>query len=530
MFPSPHHELLHRRLLAATPTLHLLSGPAGTGKTTLLRQVLGPASAALHWEVPPLEEEGALEDLKRLGGSLLGALPPVPPRPDLLPVAGSGVAWMEALEGMMLALARQAESGSPSGESGSRQPGVLALDGMDMLAGARRRLPGEILDLWRRLRDRGLHVHLVTTWRGRPPEPWTREGEPLELFMHPYRAAARAHGARNPDDAFRRWAIFGHHPANLPGAPSGSAGSAGSAGGAWESLEDALVRRVLVPGGDLHDAPLRRLATQVQVPRRYVEILASLAGGESAWGPVARQVGAEAGNRLAPYLRRLEAEGWVRVLEPLDGRPGGRRRRYALTDPFTAFWFGLVFPVRSLLHREDPRQLLRERIAPRLPWFLALRLRELARLWMEAHARERLPAVAREVGGLWAGEVEVEVAARLANGQVCYGICQGPDGFGPEADGLLGADGRLTAEGRRRSMPVTDHPQGSPEAGKDVALLVELERQMREVRWGMGREARAPVVFLRHPPSDELRRRMARDPLGRLLTLADLMGPLENAA
>lgn len=492
----------------------------------LLRQVLGAAPAALHWEVPPLEEEGTLEDLKRLGVGLLGPLPPVPLRPDLLPVAGSGVAWIEALEGTMLALAQRAGNGERVLEPGAGRPGVLALDGMERLAGARRRLPDEILDLWRRVRDRGLALHLVTTWRGRPPEAWVREGETLELAMHPYRAAARAHGARDPADAFRRWGIFGHHPAHLPAAPPAATGPArpGSAREPSESLEDAVVRRVLTPGGDLHDAPLHRLATQVQVSRRYVEILASLADGESAWGPVANRIGAEAGNRLAPYLRRLETEGWVRVLEPLDGRPGGRRRRYALTDPFTAFWFGLVFPVRSLLHREDPRSLFRERIVPRLPAYLALRLRDLARLWMESHARERLPAAAREVGGLWAGEVEVEVGARLANGQVCYGICQGPEGFGPGAEGLLGSEARRasTAGARDRGDAIA--------AGDDAALLVELERQMREVRWGMGREARAPVVFLLRPPSDELRRRMARDPLGRLLTLADLMGPLEDAS
>ena len=502
MFPSPHRDLLRTRLQGSAPALHVLVGPGGVGKTTLLRQVLGEAPGTLHWEIPPLEEEGTLEDLRRLARGLLGPLPSIPLRPDLLPVAGSGVAWVEGVEGTLLALARQAAADPSEDRPGTRRVGVLALDGMELLAGARRKLPDEILDLWRRIRDRGLRVHLVTTWRERPPEAWIQEGAVLTLSAHPFRAAALAHGARDPVDAFRRWAVFGHHPGHLPGRLPGHLRGhlPGHLPGHLETLEDAVVRRVLTPGGDLHDAPLRRLSAGVQIPRRYVEILASLSVGESAWGPVASRVGTEAGNRLAPYIRRLVADGWIRVLEPLDGRPGGRRRRYALLDPFSAFWFGLVFPLRSLLHREDPRQLFRERIAPRLPGFLALRLRELARLWIEAHAAERLPAAAREVGGLWAGDVEVEVAARLANGQVCYGICQGPEGFAPGAGD-----------------------------GGDLALLIELERRMREVRWGIGREARAPLVFLGRSPSDELRRRVTRDPLARLLTLSDLMGSVEGS-
>jgi len=556
MFPSPHRDLLRTRLQGSTPGLHVLVGPGGVGKTTLLRQVLGEAPGTLHWEIPPLEEEGTLEDLRRLAGGLLGPLPAIPLRPDLLPVAGSGVAWVEGVEGTLLALARQASADASEDELGTRRVGVLALDGMELLAGARRRLPDEILDLWRRTRDRGLRVHLVTTWRERPPEAWIQEGVVLPLSAHPFRAAALAHGARDPADAFRRWAVFGHHPGHLPGRlpghlpvlPAGrtpgqasgqapgqvskvAAGTTGSPRSEGETLEDAVVRRVLTPGGDLHDAPLRRLSTEVQVPRRYVEILASLAVGESAWGPVASRVGTDAGNRLAPYLRRLEADGWIQVLEPLDGRPGGRRRRYSLLDPFSAFWFGLVFPVRSLLHREDPRRLFRDRIAPRLPGYMALRLRELARLWIEVHAAERLPAAAREVGGLWAGDVEVEVAARLANGQVCYGICQGPEGFAPGA----GDRGELASGPKSGNNPGQGTGQRSgqePEQAAvqgDVALLIELERRMREVRWGIGREARAPLVFLGRSPSDELRRRVTRDPLARLLTLSDLMGSVEGS-
>ncbi|TVP46004.1 MAG: hypothetical protein EA350_08100 [Gemmatimonadales bacterium] len=499
-------EVLRARIRTPWPALHLLTGPAGVGKTVVLRQALAGHPAALHWDVPPLEEDGALEDLDRLLSAALGELPSVRARPDLLPLPGAGLRWRERLEGALMALGArgEAERGPEGGAHGGA--GVLVLDGMGELAGARRHLPDEVLELWGEIRDRGLPVHLVTTWRTPPPAEWRREGEPLELSAHPFRAAARAHGARTAEEGFQRWAIFGHHPAHLPRTPprGSHAGRGDRVGPDGAALRDAVVERILTPGGDLHDAPLHRLAAQVQVPRRYLEILVALARGASGWGGMATRVAGGAGNRLAPYLRRLEADGWIRVLHPLDGRAGGRQRRYALADPFSAFWFGHVLPIRSLLHREDPGRVWDRHLAPALPGYLALRLPELARLWIEGHATERLPAAAREVGALWTGDVELDVAARLANGQVCYGICQGP-----------------TGEGDRDPQP---GPGGT--VAEDVALFIELERKMRDVRWGIGREARAPLVFLARRPSDELRRRVARTSLGRILTLDDLMGEL----
>jgi len=487
-------EVLRARIRTPWPALHLLTGPAGVGKTVLLRQALAGHPAALHWDVPPLEEDGALEDLDRLLSATLGELPAVRARPDLLPVPGAGLRWRERLEGSLLALAARGEA--------SGGAGVLVLDGMEALTGARRRLPDEVLELWGEIRDRGLPVHLVTSWRNPSPPEWRREGEPLELVTHPFRSAARAHGARTAEEGFHRWAIFGHHAAHLPRSPH----RGGREGPHLASLRDVVVERILTPGGDLHDAPLHRLAGQVQVPRRYLEILVALARGASAWGGMATRVAGGAGNRLAPYLRRLEEDGWIRVLHPLDGRAGGRQRRYALADPFSAFWFGHVLPLRSLLHREDPGRVWDRHLAPALPGYLALRLPELARLWIQEHATERLPAAAREVGALWNGEVELDVAARLANGQVCYGICQGA--------------------ARADDPDDPDDPDERPDgtAAEDVALFTELDRKMNDVRWGIGREARAPLVFLARSPSDELRRRVARTSLGRILTLDDLMG------
>lgn len=482
----------------------------------------GDARRRLLWEVPSLDEGGVLEDLDRLVEATLGTLPPVPRRPEVLPLPGSAHPWLGRIEGVIRALAPRRPVPGPTAEV-PPHPGVLVIDGMEALASARRRLPDELLEIWSRLRDAGLVVHLVGSWRGRPSRAWREEGTEFALDLHPYRKAAwagmpalQAEGDA-PEVAFHRWLLLGQHPRGLPGALAWGArkGGAGEETGRTGGDPDAvaspdpsfgaapparpvpgvvveeILARVLHPAGDLFDAPLRRLEAMVQAPARYARILQAMAmeGGEVGWGAVAERVGAEAGNRLAPYLRRLEADGWIRVHRPLDGREGGRRRRYVLADPFTAFWFGVVFPVRSLLHRVDPLTLWASHLEPGVSTLRARWLPVLARRWLRAHAAERLGAEAREVGGLWAEEVEVEVAARLTNGQVCYGLT---------------------------------HPGPGPATVEHLELL---RGKMAEVRWGIGREVRAPLLFVAGPVSPELRRRVAGDPLAHLLTLADLMGP-----
>jgi uncharacterized protein len=472
-YPVPGAPALRERLRTPWPALHRVEGPAGSGKTMLLREALSGRGGVLHWVVPPLEEEGLLADLDRVAGEVLGPLPAVE-RPDLLPLPGTGRGWALRIEGVLRALgARAASEKAPSG--------VLVVDGAESLLGARTRLGEELQALWTRHRDAGGTTHLVLAYRGRAHPAWEEAagGEaPFRPGAVPFReAAARAlPGTADPRVRLDAWAIFGDHPGGLPPVPPDPEAS----------LEDEVVRRILTPGGDLHDAPLRRLEGSLQAPRRYLGILRAMAGGADRWGEIARGAGAEAGNQVAPYLARLEEEGWIEFREPLDGRPGGRRRRYVLRDPFSAFWFGHVLPWRSLLAREDPRQLFRERIVPGLPEHRARWLPELALRWLTAHAPERLPAPVREVGGLWAGEVEILPAARLGNGQIVYGGCDaGPDPGTPLLDGVLA--------------------------------------RMREVRWGIGREARGPILFVLDPPSDALRRRVAVDPLARLLTPTELM-------
>jgi hypothetical protein len=384
--------------------------------------------------------------------------------------------------------------------------GVLVLDGVQWLADARKRVVDELASLWRSPWNQGRNVHLIlVSRRPLPEEPWG-EGEVrsgvvrVEIGGRPYRRvlcsgdvpAGKARGV-DPDAALARWTVFGDRWGHLP-----------RRGQVWTDLRTEIIERILTPDGDLHDRPIDSLTRVVQAPQRYLAILEALASGPREWGEITHFLGQTSGadgqmggprgqgNRLAPYLLRLEEEGFLRIQRPLGASMGGRRRRYVLEDPFHSFWFSHVLPIRSLLHGVGAEAAYDQWIAPRLRAHVAQWLPGLAQRWISEHASLELGAPAREVGALWGDDVALDVAGRLANGAVLYGLC--------------------------------DRGDGTPQ----LRLAEELLARMGSVRYGIGRETRIPVLFLLGPAEPELLRWTARVPLGRIMTPTRLLFGLDR--
>jgi hypothetical protein len=463
------------------PGLAVVAGPRGTGKTALLAAAL-PEQEAVHFQALPLPPEDLLGDLERAIRARLGRLPG-PRHPGLLPLPTPDAHW----EALLTGLVDRAEEGRPF---------VLALDGAEAFLGAHRKWGSRLSEAVARARDRAAPLKVVVAGRRRDalraalerPEGAALPDAELELGPLPFRIAGWGHGARSARDAFLLWALFGDHPAHLPARrllPDGPAGGLEAT-----AIEEQVVSRVLRSSGDLFDVPVRLIEAAFQRPARYLALLRTLADGPLDWArTLERTTGIASGGQLAPYLRKLEEEGLVQVEKPLDAAEESRNRRYRLTDPFLAFWCGLVLPYRSLLSTHGPETVWRERIRPCLPDHLNRWLVQAARRWLRHHAEERLPAPARVVGGLWGEEADFDVVGWLENGQVCYGLARWTDAAVP-----------------------------------GDAVHREMADRMRETRYGIGREARAPLYFLPGGAGEGLRRQVARDPLSRILGLDELMG------
>jgi len=314
-----------------------------------------------------------------------------------------------------------------------------------------------------RSRAQALHVALVSPEL--PAVPASDEPSALDLTLRPltFRAAAAFLPGASVRERLCAHAVFGGVPGHLARVDA-------------EASLGANVRRLVLDGnGALADAPLALLERLFQTPSRYAAVLTALADGEGSWGTVQSGVSdLSAGGQAAPYLKRLEEVGLVEARRSLDASPRTRSHRYRIRDPFVAFWFRFVLPSRHLLHEGIGERLWTDVIRPGLPPHVASILPEVCRDFMANDAIEVLGSNAREVGSLWGAGYDIPVAGLLTSGAAYYGL---PVEAGSEAD---------------------------------TTALDRLDAQIRETRYGFGRERRLRILFVDGEPSLPLQREAAR--------------------
>jgi hypothetical protein len=369
--------------------------------------------------------------------------------PDTLPADAPPPSWAELLRALRRHAARQP------------RPWVLVLDDAHRLTEARARVDGPLLRL---LEDRDgppLHLLLVGREPGLPGLEGRRPELHLSLGPLSFRAALPRLPGRDPVARLRAYAVFGGTPAHLRHLDPGT------------TVATNLRHAVLEAGAPLARTGLDLLEPGLQRPARYAAILRTLARGEAEWGTIHAGVrDLTASGQVAPYLRRLEALGLVEVRRSLDAAPDSRSRRYRIRDPFVAFWFRFLLPELDRLGSGEGRALLGEVVRPDLDAHAATVFPEVCRQFMANDVMEYLAVNAREVGSLWGDGYDLEVAGILSSGIPFYG----------------------RAPWRRPPRPT---------------LLAHLDQQIRETRYGFGREVRLRAVFSPHGFPRTLERRVA---------------------
>jgi hypothetical protein len=457
-----------------------VAGLPGAGKSTLVRRAAADFDG-IAFTCPPLPDPSIRA---RLGERCRSA----------------AFDWASLFAGM-LEQAREAD-----------RPWVLILDDAHHLSDARARWVAPLLAVLREARRDVVAMHVVVVGRegGLPGEDELRLGDPggaerpgvpgrpadgegrggdregdevrtLRLGPLTLRAAAELLPGSEPYLRVRAYGVFGGIPAVLAQLdPSLTTGT--------------NVRRLLLsPDGPLSDAPLRWLEQEVQTPTRYAAILDALAGGSTDWGGVHAGVpDLTRSGQVAPYLKRLVELGMVEVRTPLDAAPRSRARRYEAADPFLAFWFRFVLPWRLTEEAHHHPPPLRERYAgairPALADHMETVMPRIARGHMERDALETVGASARESGSLWGPGHDIPVAGILSSGAAFYGTCL------------------WTA----------------PESGTDP--LARLDADIRETRYGFGRERRLRLLFSGRSTPTWLRREVARRPDAVLIDAGALVG------
>ncbi len=422
-------------------------------------------------ELPDLDHreslDGALEDE-------FGPGPPIEPRTPFEAGPGPTPDWRNLLAGI------PARDATPTG------PRALVLTGVERLGVGSPRVLGEIAAGWDSLRRSSHRVVVVLCFGpgGIPADMAALDGGLLgsasrstDEMPLTVRGVAEVLAAWGPEDRLLAWALFGGAPGRI------------SLLDPERSLRRNIEELLFDPNGPLHrdmDSFLRR-PTLTQ-PGRYATALALISRGARGWKEIRKGFEERGQGRPGPYVAKLRELGILRAESSLDAAGGQRSTRYYVEDPLVKAWFSWLLPVRPLLlsgrGRDVWKTVLKPTLRDALPGMIPRAVLDL----LAHRGVDSIGPRARVSGGLWGPGYDIPVAGVLGNGAVCYG---------------------------------TTSPDWS---NASATQLDELVAQIRETRYGFGREVRLKIVASLSGHDAALDRIAARDESVRLLGLRDLVG------
>lgn len=367
-------------------------------------------------------------------------------------------------------------------------PFVLTLDDAHRLQDARSRFEVGLADALTAARASAIPFHVVLAGRaGSMPSVGgdfevTAPSLELQVDALPLRAAVPHLPGSRASDKIRAYGVFGGLP------------------GVLTHLDTSVtvgtnVRRLLLPDcGPLAELPMNWLERSVQTVTRYMSVLEALSVGEAEWADLSGSIpDLTRSGQVAPYLKRLAELGFIRSRRSLDAAPRSRSTRYALTDPFLAFWVRFILPWRLTERTSDIVPHYADAIRPGIRDHVQRMMPMLCRRHMEIDALETLGSNARDSGSIWSSEAEIPVAGTLGSGAIYYGTC------------------------------LWDPPDVRPRR-PELTPLEHLDRNIRETRYGFGRQGRIRLVFTGRSTPTWLRREVARRDDARIVDAASLLG------
>jgi uncharacterized protein len=199
-----------------------------------------------------------------------------------------------------------------------------------------------------------------------------------------------------------------------------------------QTVEANVKRTVLRRSTYLSEEPDWLLLEDLRKDTLYGSILQAVAKGERKPSDIARAIGKNSAQDIAPALETLRALGLLVREVPVTELRQSRSRNslYWIADSYLDFWYRFVDPSRSLIARGLGERLWEQTIAPNLQEYLSRPTFERACrqfLW-QAFAGGRLPQelLPTEIGTWWrAGDKELDVVGLDAQSKVVLlGSCK----------------------------------------------------------------------------------------------------------
>ena len=189
-----------------------------------------------------------------------------------------------------------------------------------------------------------------------------------------------------------------------------------------EQIVDLLFRQ----GAPFENEARSLLASeQVRDPAPYNAILAAIAAGNTRHSEIQNATGLAATAITYPLNTLIDLE-WVRK-ERSFGETTDRRSVYRLADPFLQFWYRFGVPLASALRFEEPMDVFRKSIEPRLDDYMGWSVFEdICAQWLLRRGSSEVGCHARQVSRYWSrdGNLEIDQVAELDDGRYLFGECK----------------------------------------------------------------------------------------------------------
>jgi uncharacterized protein len=195
------------------------------------------------------------------------------------------------------------------------------------------------------------------------------------------------------------------------------------------SLAENVADHMLNPSGRLADEAEHILDAFVRDGGVHYSILRAIADGEHQWHKITSRIGKSSASVSRP-LEWLQNMGLISRIIPATDSPPGRPKRalYRLADPYLAFWYRFVAPLRATgaVDISAPMQLWTRQVAPGLSSHMGPTFEVICRAFVARGAHVRLPFVPDRVGEWWSddGQDQIDVVALGPDGQVLLGECK----------------------------------------------------------------------------------------------------------
>lgn len=240
---------------------------------------------------------------------------------------------------------------------------------------------------------------------------WSHRLEPFD-----YLDASRMVPDRAPREAARVYGIFGGTPQYLSTIEAG------------QPLAHSVCQALLRPGGPVR-VQVETIVEQekgIRKPAEYRAVLTAVARGRTEKNEIATAVGMEGSTEnIRRILERLEDLGLVWREQNFDAPPNAVIR-YRISDNAVRFWHRYVDANRSLLAREDPREVWRTKIEPNLDAYTGKVFEQICReAFLRRHDEWGLAGATD--WARWEGTdrnrqpIEIDIAAHLADGTTLTG-------------------------------------------------------------------------------------------------------------